>query len=77
VDSSNIVKGYEVGKGEYIEIEPDDHNYPRLQLLANAAMAALPHSRGSACGLAKEKAPDSTTGAEVEGLALHQIVRCG
>jgi DNA end-binding protein Ku len=24
VDSSNIVKGYEVGKGEYIEIEPEE-----------------------------------------------------
>src|SRR5262249_5489510 len=24
VDSSEIVKGYEVGKGEYVEIEPDE-----------------------------------------------------
>jgi len=24
VDSSDIVKGYEVGKGEYIEIEPEE-----------------------------------------------------
>jgi len=24
VDSSDIIKGYEVGKGQYIEIEPED-----------------------------------------------------
>ncbi len=31
VDSSNIVKGYEVGKGEYIEIGPEERDRHREQ----------------------------------------------
>ena len=40
VDSSDIVKGYEVGKGEYIEIEPEGSFSPLASTSSHSNRAA-------------------------------------
>jgi DNA end-binding protein Ku len=48
VDSSDIVKGYEVGKGQYIEIEPEE-----LEAIAIESISRRKNSKGHAgAGLA-------------------------
>src|SRR6266511_646933 len=55
VDSADIVKGYEVGRGEYIELDPGalvprHHAFPLLELVSERTMTHMLFVRSSGVG---------------------------
>ena len=54
VDSSDIIKGYEVGKGQYIEIEPEELEAIAIESKPGFAGLAQPSSSGVGARFASE-----------------------